>query len=58
MPISVKILQKINELNETKEFKALMMSILEQEDRGSHQYKRDYIKMVNDYLAKKEKTDR
>ena len=55
MPISEKIAQKINDLNEPKEFKTLMMSILEQEDRGSHQYKKDYIKLVNDYIEKKEK---
>ena len=34
------------------DFKKLMLTILEQEDRGNHRYKEDYIKLVNDYIEK------
>lgn len=52
MPISEKIKSKIGSLNMPDDFKKLMLTILEQEDRGNHRYKEDYIKLVNDYIEK------
>ena len=51
MPISEKILNRIQNLNEDSEFKKLLISILEIEDKGS-KVNINYEKAVSDYIEK------
>ncbi|MBQ8898480.1 MAG: hypothetical protein IJY86_08365 [Clostridia bacterium] len=53
MPISEKIIAQINNIDADEEFKELMLSILEEEDKGNFRFKDTYEKLVNDYLEKK-----
>ena len=53
MPISEKIREKINQLNDPDDFKKLMLSILEEEDKGSHRYTDVYERLVTEYLKAK-----
>ena len=54
MPISEKIRNKINGLNEEKGIKELMIAILEEEDKGNHRFKDTYMNLVSEYLDTKE----
>lgn len=54
MPISEKILEKIQQLDDTDELKRLMISILTEEDKGNHRFKETYEKLVNEYLKEKD----
>ena len=52
MPISKKIVEKIQNLNVDENFKVMMLDILRDEDSGVYRFKAEYEKHVNDYLAK------
>ena len=54
MPISAKIVTQICTLDVDENFKALMLSILAEEDKGNFRFKDTYEKLVNEYLSKKE----
>lgn len=57
MPISYKIRQKIDALNESQDFKDLLLEILTIEDKGNHKYKEAYDKLASKYLAVKDGDD-
>lgn len=50
MSISNKIDSRIDNLNETDEFKALMRNILNVEDEGVYRFKEKYETYVNEYI--------
>lgn len=50
MSISNKIDSRIDNLNETDEFKALMRNILNVEDEGVYRFKEKYETYVNEYV--------
>ena len=51
MPISDKIMGLIRESDATDEQKALLIQILEVEDKGAFRFKESYEKILKDYLA-------
>lgn len=53
MPISDKILKLIHESDATDDQKALLIQILEVEDKGAFRFKESYEKILKDYLASK-----
>lgn len=53
MPISKKITEQINAINADDDFKALMTSILNEEDKGNHRFKETYEKLIMDYIEKR-----
>ena len=57
MPISEKIIAKIKNSKNDSNFKELLLNILEEEDKGNHQYKKYYEKLVNEYLDSQNKED-
>lgn len=54
MPISKKIIDKVDALEITAEERALMMTILEIEDKGSFRFDAVYEKAVKDYIKEVE----
>ena len=57
MPISNKIIDRINKLNADTELKKVMYKILEAEDRGIHWYKDEYEKYVKEYLKQEKERE-
>lgn len=51
MPISEKIINRVNGANATAKEKELMLEILKIEDKGVFRYSADYEKIINDYIA-------
>lgn len=51
MPISEKIINRINGTNATAAEKELMLEILKVEDKGVFRYSADYEKIIKDYIA-------
>lgn len=54
MPISKKIIDKVDALEITPAERALMMEILEIEDKGSFRFEAVYEKAVKDYIKEVE----
>ena len=54
MPISEIIVTKIEQLDDEREFKDLLISILTEEDKGNFRFKNVYENLINEYLKKKE----
>ncbi len=54
MPISEKIVTSISELKAEEDIKELMIDILNREDQGTRQYKKEYEKMIDDLIKKQE----
>lgn len=54
MPISEKIRKKIEMLEDPDDLKKLMITILEEEDKGSHRYTETYERLVTEYLRAKD----
>jgi len=50
MPISKKILDEVNNLEENNEFKKLLIDLLEKEDKGNHQNKKGFDKIINSFI--------
>ena len=50
MPISEMIKEQIDALEVQKDFKALMIAILTEEDKGNFRFKDTYEKLVNKYI--------
>ena len=50
MPISENIKKTILELEEDEKVKNLLMEILSKEDSGTKQYKKEYEKIINDFI--------
>lgn len=50
MPISKKILDEINNLDESNEFKKLLIDMLDTEAKGNHRNNQLFDKLVDDYL--------
>lgn len=50
MSISTKIQKEINNLDITNNEKQLLLTLLEHEDKSVHQYKKEYVKIVKEYL--------
>lgn len=57
MPISEKIKMHIDSIDESEEFKKLMLSILSEEDKGTFRFKIVYDELVNEYLKESEDSD-
>lgn len=57
MPISEKIIEKINDLEAEDTFKKLLLSILEEEDKGAFRFKAVYESLINAYLEKQEDSE-
>lgn len=51
MPISKKIIDKVDALEITEAERALMMEILKIEDKGSFRFEAVYEKAVKDYIT-------
>lgn len=51
MPISEKIINRVNGANATAKEKELMLEILKLEDKGVFRYNTDYEKIIKDYIA-------
>mgnify|MGYP000947003577 CR=1 FL=1 len=51
MPISEKIINRVNDTNATAKEKELMLEILKVEDKGVFRYSADYEKIIKDYIA-------
>lgn len=56
MPISKKIIDKVDALEITAAERALMMEILEIEDKGSFRFEAVYEKAVKDYIREVEES--
>lgn len=56
MPISKKIIDKVDALKITAAERALMMEILEIEDKGSFRFEAVYEKAVKDYIREVEES--
>lgn len=54
MPISEIIVKKIEQLDDDKDFKELLISILSEEDKGNFRFKAVYESLINKYLDQKE----
>ena len=54
MPISKKIIDKVDALEITEAERALMMEILKIEDKGSFRFETVYEKAVKDYISQVE----
>lgn len=52
MSISKKIMDEITNLDENNEFKKLLMTLLEIEDRGNHRNNQLFEKEIKDYILK------
>ena len=52
MSISKKIMDEITNLDESNEFKKLLMTLLEIEDRGNHRNNQLFEKEIKDYILK------
>lgn len=50
MPISKKILDEIGNLEESNEFKKLLIEMLDTEAKGNHRNNQLFDKLVDDYL--------
>ena len=50
MSISKKIVDEIANLNEEKEFKKILLTLLEIEDKGNHRNNQLFEKEIKDYL--------
>lgn len=50
MPISENVMKMVNASNTSPEMKALMMRILNHEDQGGKQYKKEYIQYIDEYI--------
>ena len=50
MSISTKIQKEINNLDITNNEKQLLLTLLEHEGKGVHQCKKEYVKIVKEYL--------
>lgn len=57
MPISMKIREKINNLDDPADFKQLLLDILVQEDKGSYRFADDYERIVGKYLSARDGDD-
>ena len=57
MPISEKIICRINETKATKEEKSLMKKLLEIEDSGAYRFEAAYEKLIKEYVAENMKED-
>ena len=55
MPISEKIVARIKQSTYDKNFKELMLQILEETNKGNYRYKEAYKKLVDDYIENIEK---
>jgi len=51
MPISEKIIKRVNDANATGKEKDLMLEILKVEDKGVFRYSADYERIIKDYIA-------
>ena len=51
MPISEKIIKRVNDANATAKEKELMIEILKVEDKGVFRYSADYEKIIKDYIT-------
>lgn len=51
MPISEKIIKRVDDANATAKEKELMIEILKVEDKGVFRYSADYEKIIKDYVA-------
>lgn len=52
MSISKKITDEITNLNESNEFKKILMALLEIEDKGNHRNNQLFEKEIKDYILK------
>lgn len=52
MSISKKILVEIGNLEESNEFKKLLIALLETEDKGNHKNNQTFEKEIKDFLEK------
>lgn len=50
MPVSKKIENEIEKLDKNKEFKNLMLEILEEESKGLYNYKAKYEELMKKYI--------
>lgn len=58
MPISEKILKEVENTKATSEEKALMLEVLQVEDKGSFRYQAEYEAIIKKYIAKQEGADK
>ena len=54
MPISKKILDEINKLEDSNEFKKLLLELLEKEDQGNHRNNQVFEEKIIDYINRNE----
>lgn len=52
MTISKKILNEISNLEKDKEYKRLLIDLLNIEDSGNHRNNKQFENMVNDFISK------
>lgn len=57
MPISKKIIDKVNSLEQDEDFKKLVLDILNEEDKGNHRYKEKYEQIIEEYLNNSKEKD-
>ena len=57
MPISQKIIDRVMESSSSSEEQALMMQILQIEDKGVFRFEAAYEKAIKDFIAKNDKED-
>lgn len=56
MPISEKILNRINDSEVSKEEKKLMLEILQVEDKGSFRYQAEYEALIKKFIEEQKET--
>lgn len=54
MPISEKIIKRINDANALDMEKEVMLEILKVEDKGVFRYSADYDKIIKEYISTQE----
>ena len=56
MPISEKIITRINDSEVSQEEKKLMLEILQVEDKGSFRYQAEYEALIKKYIEEQKET--
>ena len=56
MPISEKIITRINDSEVSQEEKKLMLEILQIEDKGSFRYQAEYEALIKKYIEEQKET--